>query len=320
MTITIVSLAPVLFFLLVLKFLDSFALVKWKFLLSAFSYGLVCCLAVYFIAYLAGTIEIGRVSVFPLIEEIFKAAAMVYVIRSRKIRFLAEALIYGATIGGGFSMLENIIYIVSNPDMLTGTAIFRGFSCALLHMGCTALISTLLILSADRKPSAAFVPLCFIPSAVLHFAHNLILEHGAVQPMIMMFCVIITFIILFLSIFRMGESRIYKWMDHSISEDIQTLSSIKQGNFSSTKAGLYLLGVKERFKPEVFFDMIMYVELQLEQKIERQSQMLMAQAGYEIPGDSAEKFEAKSRELIELKKNIGKTGLRVLFPVVQDRV
>ena len=108
-------------------------------------------------------------------------------------------------------------------------------------------------------------------------------------------------------------------MDHSISVDIETLSSIKQGNFSTTKAGLYLLSVKEQFHPEVFFDIICYVEIYYEMVIEKQSLMLMQQAGFkdELSPEEQAARSAKEKEFKELRKRIGKSGNWILRPIIR---
>lgn len=78
----------------------------------------------------------------PLVEEVLKGIVLAWLIVKNKFRFMAQCLIYGAAIGSGFSLLENIIYSYFNPGMAIGTSIVRGFGCAILHMGCTALFAT----------------------------------------------------------------------------------------------------------------------------------------------------------------------------------
>lgn len=107
-------------------------------------------------------------------------------------------------------------------------------------------------------------------------------------------------------------------MDHSLAVDIQALSSIRNGNFASTRAGQYLINIRDQFKPEYFFDMICYVQLALDLKIEKQSYMLLRQTGFEgeAMGKTLEEHLAKKAELASLKKRIGKTGMMVLAPLV----
>ena len=317
MTAIIASLLPIALYLLALKVFDSFALARWGRLGLCFLYGACCCLLAFLVTR-TGRIdtEVKGFSVMPVVEELLKAGIMIHLILRKKIKFLAEALIYGAAVGGGFSMVENIVYLGYNSDMSLGTALFRGFGCAILHIGCTALAAALLLITSDWKYKLPAVALSLLPSMCIHVIHNLSL----VKPEIQLAAVILLFLAIFLTVFNIGEKKIYRWMDHSISTDVQTLSAIKLGNFSATKAGQYLLSVKEQFNPEVFFDMICYVQLYLEAKIEKQSYMLLCQAGFDGKdnGFDVKGHEAKISELDGLKKNIGKTGYIVLSPIVKD--
>lgn len=322
MLIPLVALLPVIVFLIVLKLLDSFSLVKWPLLILCIVYGVAVCGAILGLTLAVTLPEIAGASIVPLIEEVLKAIILVILVIRKKIRFLAEGLIYGAAVGGGFALLENVIYLI-NTDMNLGTAIFRGFSCATLHVGCTALVSTVAVIFKDRKPQAVFAVLSFIPSLVIHFLHNHLVENNEalnISPAVILVINVVFFTVLFVVLFSIGEKLIYKWMDHSISVDVQTLSSIKKGAFSTTKAGMYMLDVKEQFAPEVFFDMINFVELYLELKIEKQSQMLLSQAGFSEEEVVSEEYKAKALEFEGLKKYIGKTGLSVLGPLVQDGI
>lgn len=312
------SFLPILLYILLLKLMDSFSIVRWKRLLLCLLLGASSCLATYFISRITGGVEIGDVSVIPVFEEILKGGIMVFLVMKGNIKFLAETLIYGAAVGGGFALAENTFYLAANPDMLAGTAVFRGFGCAFLHIGCTALVSALTLILKNNKPVALFTALSFLPSCTLHILHNRMI----LSPVVQLAVTIGVFFVIFLVLFNLGEKKIYNWMDHSISIDIQTLSSIKAGNFSTTKAGQFLLDVKEQFQPEVFFDMVNCVELYLELKIEKQSRMLMKQAGFDLQDSEEDErsFSSRSRELAELKRFIGKTGCSVLKPLVHDDI
>ena len=308
------SVLPIAIYLVTLKLLDSFALVRMRRIAICIAAGTISCLAVWMLCRGTGIIWISGISVVPLMEEFAKGCIIIYLTSGRKIKFLSEALIYGAAVGGGFALLENIIYVLSNPDMDSSTALFRGFGCAFLHIGCTGLAACLLYLFSSRKPFAAFVLPAFLPSALLHLAHN----NLPLPAPVLLSVTILVFAVIFLAMFVLDGKRIYRWMDHSLSIDVQTLSSIRQGNFATTKAGEYLLGMKEQFQPEVFFDIITYEELYLELKIEKQSRMLLSQAGFSPDSKDDEAFRQKVSELSTLKKQIGRTGFRILSPLVQD--
>lgn len=313
----ILSLLPIAVYILILKMLDSFSLARWKTLLAGIGYGALCCGALWYLV--SSVLPLG--SATPLVEELLKGGFAAYLICSKRIRFMPEALIYGAAAGAGFSLVENIIYLYSQPGMMAGTAIVRGFGCAILHMGCSALMATLLIiLFKSRLHLVSSITISFIPSVLIHYAYNLSQENSLAQPMALMAIAVVLLLALFVLLFSYGDKMIFRWMDHSINVDIQTLSAIRSGHFSSTRAGQYLLEVKDQFKPECFFDMICYVQLFLELKIEKQSYMLLCQAGFdgEAMGKTLGEHQAKKAELKSLKKSIGLTGMHVLSPLVSE--
>lgn len=305
--LTIISLFPILLYLLVLKLLDSFALAKWTRLAQCFAYGIVCCAVLMMVAQYVKWEEDW---ISPMLEEVLKGGIMLFLILRRKIRFLAEALIYGAAVGGGFSLLENIIYLAYNSDMMMGTAVCRGFGVAIMHMGCVALTAVILLLFQTQKYKVMVAIVSFLPSAMIHYAHNVV----QLEATLHLTATILLFFVLFLMLFFYGEKKIYSWMDHSISIDVATLSAIRQGNFSLTDAGRYLLSVKEQVRPEVFFDMICYVQVHLELKIAKQSQMLLRQSGFSV--EEKPEDEEKKRELRTLQTQIGKTGNWLLAPII----
>ena len=68
--------------------------------------------------------------------------------------------------------------------------------------------------------------------------------------------------------------------------------------------------------------MVCYFQLFLELRIEKQSDMLLRQAGF--GEDDSElrhaKRSSKKAELATLARQIGKTGMSVLAPLVQDGI
>lgn len=321
----LISIFPNALYLLVLKALDSFALARFKLILRNMLFGLIWCALAFVLtnpACLGIPVTIGSVSLMPLIEEVLKGCILAWLIVRGKFKFMAQCLIYGAAIGSGFSLLENIIYFYFNPEMAVLTAIVRGFGCAILHMGCTALFATVLLLMSKGFSKVLSIVISIVPSVAIHSLHNLVLEKELMSPALALVLIIFIFIALFIILFAFGEKKIYKWMDHSIGNDIQTLSAIRSGNFALTKAGEYLMAVKENFPAEEFFDMICYVQLCMELRIEKQSDMLLRQAGFgeEDAGRRHDERSVKKAELASLSRQIGKTGMRVLAPLIQDAV
>lgn len=311
----VLSLLPIALYLLLLKVFDSFSLTKWKVLFASIGYGVISSLMAFA---LTVTVEVHDWAI-PALEEVLKGVAVLFLVSGNRLRFLHEALIYGAAAGAGFSLTENILYLYFQPGMMVGTAMVRGAGCAILHIGCTALAGTLLLLlRKSRIPFLIGSIISFLPSILIHLGYNLAQANNFANPLLLMSAIIVLFVSCMVSLFSYGEKRIYRWMDHSLSIDVQTLAAIRAGNFTLTNAGRYLLDIQDQFKPECFFDMLCYVQLSLELKIEEQSHMLLCQTGFDVQatGRETEDLQNKILELRALRKRIGKTGMDVLAPLV----
>ena len=85
-----------------------------------------------------------------------KAIPLLYLARHKKMVFFIDSVICGAAVGGGFSILENIFYLVLGEPMGMGTVLFRGLEVALIHMGCSAIVAAGLMFAvrmAERRRS-----------------------------------------------------------------------------------------------------------------------------------------------------------------------
>lgn len=154
-----------------------------------------------------------------------------------------------------------------------------------------------------------------VAGIAVHFVYNMFLLTSFVH--IVAFVIIL--LVIFVIISECNERRIYRWMDHSITYDVQLLCAIRSGQLANTDAGKYLLSIKEQFEPEVFFDIICYMQLYLELVIKGKSRILMQQeglAGMPTPEDQQRHREMLS-ELHTLRHNIGYMGIHVLRPIVR---
>lgn len=100
------------------------------------------------------------------------------------------------------------------------------------------------------------------------------------------------------------------------------LSAIRSGNFPTTETGKYLMDLKEQFQSDVFSDMLSYFRLFLELKISKQSEMLLRQAGFSSAesGDRHSERNMMKAQMKILSDRIGKTGMNVLSPLINDNI
>src|SRR5207253_1231978 len=69
--------------------------------------------------------------VAPWVEEAVKGLAIVLLFRANRIGYKLDAVISGFAIGAGFSVIENMIYLVRFPDYGAGTWLVRGLAAAM---------------------------------------------------------------------------------------------------------------------------------------------------------------------------------------------
>lgn len=309
----LVSVIPLLLYLLVLKSLDSFRIVHWRWLVVCMAVGCGSCLVAWAFSEMSAALAVPFHA--PLFEEILKALVALCVMRLFRIVFFAEALCYGAAIGAGFSLVENIIYIYFSPDMLFATALFRGLGTSMLHIGCTSLFLVLWLLAKNNSWKTVFRLWGILPCILIHALYNL--HHF--QPLVQMVAVVVIFFVIFLCVSNYNEKCIGKWLDQSMMNDIDLLSAIKDGTLPDTKAGQYLMSVKEQFDPYVFLDIICYVQLYLELTITAKSRMMLRESGLldaESEDDKSQRT-AMLKEFNTLRGNIGKMGEIILHPIVK---
>lgn len=320
MLLYVIALFPIIVYVLVVKAMDGFSLTSWKRLIPGFIWGMFCCGAL-FISARATEYDNSVLSTF--LEEFLKCIPLVWAICRKRVAFFAEALIYGTVIGAGFAFLENICYVILLPGFSLGDAILRGFGTAVLHMGCTALYAVSAI-TVTRMMAGKTFPITFIacscaviPYFTIHCVYNLFLLPEFLQLVL----VILLMIVLLIVIYDIDGKLIHKWLDSCISNDISLLASIRDGHLKDTSAGKYLMEMRRKFQPEVFFDICTYLDLYLEMSIAAKSRMIMMEAGMDVPVTPEAHQENLDRlaELKALRKNIGVSGLMVLHPVIDEK-
>ena len=330
----LVSLAPIILYLIVLRTFDAFSMVRWRTMLGWTAWGMASALLMLALVRVAHASGNGWTApwVSPCIEETFKVLPLLFFVWARRMVFSAETQLYGEAVGGGFALVENVIYLSRFPGMDVATALVRGLGTGLLHMGCTALAATLVLVSLQSVSrslgysvgswgrwlrglvSVAMVPLLLLPSIGIHTLHNM----ADISPMTLMVGMVVVFFLAFHLVSRMGERGVVRWLDVSMNDDISLIAALREGRLTETKAGEYLAQLRSRFDSLVFFDMCVYVHLYLELLIEAKGRVMLRDAGLEqveTPGQKADR-KARLAELDVIGGRIPRMGLLLLRPLI----
>jgi len=313
----ILTAVPLALFIILLLVMDSFSLTKWSTLLMSIGAGLVLFLVSWLICRIPA-IHGNRLFV-SIVEELCKGAFLYWLIARQKVGLLGDATIYGSAIGAGFGLLSNVfelteLYELGHVDVWH--TIFLGCEAAVMHIGCTSLLAMVLIMvhqgkyGSSQKAKALGTVIAFLATILVHYVHLL----WPFNPLILTAILIVYFVVSKRSLFKKNSRFVHDWLDEGINNEINLLGAVQRGEFHTTKAGEYLLNLKENFDSETFFDMYCYVQNYLELSIAARSNLILKEAGIEPVHDPVNK--ARIEELTVLRKRIGPTAEIALRPIV----
>ena len=318
----LVALAPVLCFLGLLLYLDSYKLLAPRRVLLVVAGGALLAGVAYFIN--AALLDITGLAfrtysrhVAPLVEEALKALIVVGLMRARRVGFLVDAAIFGFAVGTGFALVENLVYLQRIPDATLGLWIVRGFGTAVMHGGTTAMLAVMALSVLERSADArqvrmaAFVPGLALATA-LHWGFNRLGD----APQLATLATLLVVPALLLAVFQRSEKRLADWLGSGFDADAQMLELINSGQFSDSPAGQYLQTLKQGFSGPMMADALCYVRLYTELSLRAKGLLMMRENGFPTAATDAE-TRSRLEELHFLEASIGVTGLRTLQPMLR---
>jgi hypothetical protein len=246
----------------------------------------------------------------------------------KKIVFFIDSVICGAAVGGGFSILENIFYLLWGDGMGLGTVLFRGLEVALVHMGCSAIVAAGLMLivrmieysrsrSVVKKSDIAMSVFLLSEAPVLHVFHNTF--HFV--PLVQFLLVTGTLGGLLVWTYFYDVEMIHSWIDTGLDKQLNLLDSIKAGHLDDTSTGKFLESVKDAFPPEDFFDIICYVQLHVELSVASRSRVMLRESGLErelpLTDEMKELILSQYTEYKLLEKRLGHAARMTIAPIVK---
>lgn len=313
-----VGLLPVLVFLLSLIYLDSYKLVRPRWVAGVLLLG--CLLAAFCWAVnakLQAALGMTAMSysryAAPVVEEAAKALVILWLVRANRIGFLVDAAIYGFAIGTGFAVVENVYYWNSLEYPSLSLWIVRGFGTAVMHGGTTAIFGILGETLAERRgmPGGTGWGAALLVAAAIHSVFN----HFFLSPVLSTAFIVIALPPLIFVVFQRSERALESWLNVGFDADTEVLELILSGTLSGSHVGTYLQSLKERFSGEVVVDMLCLLRLHLELSLRAKGLLMMREAGFPVTLDAADK--AKLDELAFLERSIGATGKLAMAPFLR---
>jgi len=315
------SVVPVLVFLIVLIYFDSFKLVRFKEILFSVLFGGIIALAclmlnIWLMNQVFGSREMYIRYGSPILEETIKGLYILFLVTKRRVGFLVDAAIFGFAIGTGFAAIENIYYIFSLFHASPLLWVLRGFGTAIMHGSTTAILAIIYKNLVDRYGEEKLK--YFITALVLAIAIHSVFNHFFINPLLTTILQLIIFPFLYFIIFNYSDKKIRKWLELNLDADVTILEYIKNGTITDTKIGAYLQLLKNNFSGLVVADMLCYLRLHLELGIRAKGILLLRESGFRVKVDSG--IKESIGELKFLEKSIGKTGILALSPLLSSSV
>ena len=312
------GLLPASCFLAALVYLDSYKLVSIRWVLGIIALGGAAAGLSYLIhSNLLDILNIQLTSytryVSPVIEEFLKATIIVMLIRHNRIGFLVDAAIFGFAVGAGFAMIENLYFLQILPDSHIAVWIVRGFGTAIMHGGATAIFAVASHALLGQKSSLG--PIVLLPGFFVAIITHSIFNHFFFTPVLNTIGVLIVLPMLLSVVFIQSEKSVVDWLDIGFDADTELLQLINSGEFSTSKVGMYLHSLKEKFRGEVVADLLCYLRLHVELSIRAKGLLMMRESGFE--NKTGEETRAKLEEMKYLEGSIGATGKLAIKPFLQ---
>ena len=326
----VAAILPIVIYIFVVYKIDNFSLISIRNLFLQVLCGMIAAMVCFGLFQLTGMILSERQSdIFnPVLEEIIKAVPLLWLATRKKIVFFIDSVICGAAVGGGFSILENIFYLLLGDEMGIGTVLFRSLEVALIHMGCSAIVAaslmlgTRLVLRARSrlsigKGNIAMTAFLLLAPPILHVCHNMF----HFNPLMQFVFVFGTMGGLLVWIYFYDVEMIHSWLDTGLDKQLSLLDSIKNGRLGDTTAGYFLESVKEAFPPEDFFDIICYVQLHVELSVASRSRVMVRESGLEqdfpLTDEMKELILSQYTEYKLLEKRLGNAARMTIAPIVK---
>lgn len=314
-----IALAPVMLFLAVLWFMDSFRLVRPWSIVIALAYGAgaaAACEALHLWLIPASNLDPQAFSryVAPFTEEIAKAGFLALLLSRGRVGFLVDAAVQGFAIGSGFALFENATYLRDVGDAPLMLWAVRGLGTGILHGATTAMAGIIGKATADRHPrSVAFVGLPILPGVALATLIHSIYNHLLAYPALGAMAVLVILPIVLVMVFERSEQATREWVGAGLDLDLSLLQLVMSDAFQATRFGVYLRSLSSNFEGVVVADMFCLLRIELELAVQAKAWLIAHEAGLDLPID--DDLKAALAERTYLQKSIGRTGMLALEPL-----
>lgn len=304
-----------LVFLATLKYLDGYKLTKLRTILYVIAAGATATVASYYCnGFLLNLLQVEFVQYArygaPFVEEILKAAVVVYLFHTNRIGFLADAATVGFAVGAGFAITENIYYLHLLGGSDVGTWIIRGFGTAIMHGGVAAIFAVATQALTERHTKTS--PLRYLPGLATAILLHSVFNHFPGSHILTMLVTLTALPIVLMLIYEASANLVHEWLEIDFDAEEELLELIREGKLTHSKAGRFLLDLRDSFDGATVADMLCYIRLHTELSLRAKSVLMAREFGREIPIE--QDVRDKLTEMDSLRKSIGRIGFLAMAP------
>ena len=256
--------------------------------------------------------------VAPWIEEALKAIAIISLFRFNRIGFKLDAVVSGFAVGAGFSVVENIFYLLRFPDLAPSVWMVRGLGTAVMHGTTLAILAAVAHELAERETRSAaseydFSPLWFVPGFLSAVAIHTVFNQFPEQPMVALLGTVILAPLALIAIFRFGAGEAHRSLVEESEAHRTLLQKMDTGRMEEDPAGRRIAALAARSDASTAAHIHEYSKL-LTRLVISAEQMLLDQSS--APDRIEVDLEADFARLRELKRNMGRSTVAALAEVL----
>jgi len=313
------ALVPVLLMTGAFIWLDVFKLVTAREMVGLLILGGLAAIAAYPLSgVFLDTLPIGfnhySRFVAPWIEEVLKAFVILSLFFFNRIGLKLDAVIMGFAVGAGFSVVENLFYLLRFLDLSPSVWMVRGIGTAIMHGTTGAVMGAIAHRLTVRDIHHAareyhFKPWRFIPGYFVAVAIHTLFNQFPSQPMLAMLGTALIAPMTLMAILRFGTNEATEWLTDEREAHRALLATLYAGSFPDTPGWRKIAALAEREDGQTAERIREYV-LVLTRLIVSEEDVLLRQS------HDTHRVETDGRKLFarldELKQELGSTTVHAL--------
>jgi RsiW-degrading membrane proteinase PrsW (M82 family) len=254
----------------------------------------------------------------PWIEEILKGAVIVGLFAFNRIGFKLDAVISGFSVGAGFSVVENIIYLTRFPELSASVWMVRGLGTAVMHGTTLAILAAIAHEFAERETRQqaheySFNLFWFLPGLLAAVGLHTLFNQFPGQPLLAMMGALLFAPLAMMTIFKFGASEAQQWLAVERETHRAQLEILRAGKFPDDASGRRVAALAARCDPRTAACIRDYCEALTALVLTAEDTLLKQSSdSARLSVDSVAAFN----RLDELKRQLGPSTLTALTPLL----